>query len=78
MLILGISSKCEFKKISESLNFYTPECASVCVRVHVLVRVSSKEQVVWAVGRLNPAFSFLHQLILLLPPSFHPCVFVWS
>lgn len=75
MLILGISSKCELKKkISASLNFYTPQHACACVPVCV----SDKEQVAWAVGCLDIAFAFLHQLILLLPPSFHLRILVWS
>lgn len=47
------------------LHAWVSECVCVCV-FHACV--SSKEQVAWAVGCLNSAFSFRHQLIPLLSP----------
>ena len=66
MLILGISSKYDLKTPSECLNFCVYVCMCVCVCVCVCV--SNKEQVAWAPSSppLNPASSFLHQLITTL------------
>lgn len=77
MLILGISSKCDLKTPSESLNFHVMSCVCVCP----CVWESNREQVARASSSLclNPASSFLHQLITtshsVSSSSLYPCYF---